>query len=266
MGYTRKLKFNTLQDVKTYADSLSQYELFVDKYTVLPLSHQLLVGQTGSGKTYALHGYILQMLLKPIKYHLYFCDPKSSSIALLGDSLSPDNTAEDFDGTVALLEKFVSKMNERQIEMKKYLRKKIDGDYRDFGLSPQILIFDEFADFSLFMQTKDKKIRDHINSLISSVVLKGRQSGFFLWIVMQQAGSNNIPTYVRDNLPQKIVLGNAENQTYVTAFGSGTEIPQRKMEIGDGVYTYPAIANKPKLCTFPEFGFDVLQALEAGVM
>lgn len=262
----RKLKFNNLAEVKTYTDSMSRYELFVDKYTVLPLTHQLLVGQTGSGKTYALHGYLLQMLLKPVKYHLYFADPKSSSIALLGEQIAPDNTADDFDGMVKLLEIFVAEMKERQHEMKQHLRKKIDGDYRDFGLSPHILIFDEFADFSLYLQTQDKKTRDHVNSLISSIVLKGRQSGFFVWIVMQQAGSNNIPTYVRDNLPQKIVLGNAEQQTYVTAFGAGVDIPQRKMEIGDGVYTYPAIANKPRLCSFPEFGFDILQILEAGVM
>lgn len=262
----RKLKFNSLAEVKTYADSMSRYELFVDKYTVLPLTHQLLVGQTGSGKSYALHGYILQMLLKPIKYHLYFADPKSSSIALLGEEIAPDNTADDFEGMINLLEKFVSQMRKRQREMKKHLRKKIDGDYRDFGLSPHVLIFDEYADFSLSLQAKDKKMRDHVNELVSSIVLKGRQSGFFLWVVMQQAGSNNIPTFIRDNLPQKIVLGNAENQTYVTAFGAGTEIPQRKMAIGDGVYTYPSIANKPKLCTFSEFGFDVLQTLEAGVM
>ena len=36
-------------------------------------------------------------------------------------------------------------------------------------------VFDEFADFSLLLQSKDKKIRDRVNSLISSIVLKGRQ-------------------------------------------------------------------------------------------
>ena len=146
------------------------------------------------------------------------------------------------------------------------MRNKIDGDYRDFGLPPYVLLFDEYADFATFLQTKDKKQRDYVNNLISQIVLKGRQSGFFLWVVMQQAGSNNIPTYVRDNLPWKVVLGNAEDQTYVTAFGAGTDIPLRKLETGEGVFTYPAVANKPRLCSFPTFGFDVLGVLEAGVM
>lgn len=262
----RRLVFDSFEAFKAHSDLLDKYELFIDLYTCLTLTHQLIVGQTGSGKTYALHGYLLQMYLKPIPYHLYFADPKASSIALLGERISPETTADDFDRIVALLETFVYKMQERQQQIKEHLSKKIDGDYRDFELSPHILIFDEFADFSLLLQSKDKKIRDHVNSLISSIVLKGRQAGFFLWIVMQQAGSNNIPTFIRDNLPWKVVLGNAEDQTYVTAFGASADIPLRKMDVGDGVFTYPAVANKPRLCEFPTLDFDILNALEAGVM
>lgn len=262
----RRLVFDSFEAFKAHSSSTGNYELFIDSYTNLTLTHQLIVGQTGSGKSYALHGYLLQMLLKPVPYHLYFADPKASSIALLGERVSLGTTADDFDGIVALLETFVTQMQERQKQIKSLLSQKIDGDYRDFDLSPHILIFDEFADFSLLLQSKDKKVRDHVNSLISSIVLKGRQSGFFLWIVMQQAGSNNIPTYIRDNLPWKVVLGNAEDQTYTTAFGAGADIPLRKMKAGDGVFTYPAVANKPRLCEFPTLDFDILKALEAGVM
>ncbi|MDE7446253.1 MAG: hypothetical protein K2N15_11230 [Lachnospiraceae bacterium] len=262
----RRLVFRSFEAFRAYSGSLGPYELFVDTYTRLTLTHQLLVGQTGSGKSYALHGYLLQMLLKPMKYHLYFADPKSSSIALLGERISPDTTADDFAGITALLETFVSNMQKRQREMKELLSDKIDGDYRDFGLSPHILIFDEFADFSLALQTKDKKQRDYVSHLISQIVLKGRQAGFYLWIVMQQAGCNNIPTFIRDNLPWKVVLGNAEDQTYVTAFGAGAQIPLQKMAAGEGVYTYPSIANKPRLCSFSTLDFDILDALQAGVM
>lgn len=60
------------------------------------------------------------------------------------------------------------------------------------------------------------------------------------------------------------MLGNAEDQTYVTAFGAGVDIPERKMKIGEGVYTYPAVAEKPKLCAFPTLNFDILDALTRG--
>lgn len=262
----RRLVFDSFEAFKAYSDLQGKYELFIDSYTSLRLTHLLIAGQTGSGKSYVLYGFIIQMRLKSVTYYLYFADPKASGVALIGEQVSPETTADDFDGIVALLETFNSKMQERQQEIKGLLAKKIDGDYRDFGLSPYILIFDEFADFSLLLQSKDKKIRDRVNNLISAIVLKGRQSGFFLWIVMQQAGSNNIPTFIRDNLPWKVVLGNAEDQTYVTAFGAGADIPLRKMEAGDGVYTYPAVANKPRLCSFPTLDFDILEVLGAGVM
>lgn len=260
----RRFVFDDFETFKAHSRRTDNYKLFIDQLTVLPLTHHLIVGQTGSGKTYALHGLLMQMIMKPVDYQLYFCDPKASSIALLGEKISPENTADNFDDIIALLENFVAEMEKRQSEMREYLQYKIDGDYTDFELSPHILIFDEYAAFSLQLQAKEKKQRDHVNDLISQVVLKGRQSGFFLWIVMQQAGSNNIPTFLRDNLPWKTVLGNAEDQTYVTTFGTGVDIPERKMEIGEGVYTYPAIANKPKLCAFPTLNFDILDALDQG--
>lgn len=264
--YEKRLVFQSFGEFQEYSDSTGDYELFIDRDTTLSLTHQLLVGQTGSGKSYALFGYILQMLGKQIPYHLYFADPKSSSIELLGEKISPDNTASDFEGIVSLLERFVFQMEERQKEIKKRLSTMIDGDYRDFDLSPHVLIFDEFSAFSQQLAEKDKKQRDHVGSLLAQIVLKGRQSGFFLWIVMQQSGSNSIPTFIRDNLPWKVVLGNAEDQTYVTAFGAGTDIPLRKLGVGEGVYTYPGVANKPKLCAFSTLDFDILDALGARVM
>lgn len=264
--YDKRLVFQSYGEFQEYSESVGDYELFVDRDTILTLTHHLLVGQTGSGKSYALFGSILQMLGKQIPYHLYFADPKSSSIELLGERISADNTASDFEGIVSLLERFVFQMEERQAEIKERLSTMIDGDYRDFGLSPHLLIFDEFSAFSQRLSEKDKKQRDHVSSLLAQIVLKGRQSGFFLWIVMQQSGSNSIPTFIRDNLPCKVVLGNAEDQTYVTAFGVGTDIPLRKLGVGEGVYTYPGVANKPKLCAFSTLDFDILDALGARVM
>lgn len=169
--FDKRLVFGSSEEFQAYSDSVGEYELFIDKNTTLPLTHQLLVGQTGSGKSYALFGYILQMLGKPIPYHLYFADPKSSSIELLGERIAPDNTASDFEGIVSLLERFVSEMKERQVEIKERLTGKIDGDYRDFGLSPHLFVFDEFSAFSQWLQEKEKKQRDHVVSLLAQIVI-----------------------------------------------------------------------------------------------
>ena len=35
------------------------------------------------------------------------------------------------------------------------------------------------------------------------------------------------------------------------------------MAAGEGVFTYPAVANKPKLCSFPTLDFDILEAMDS---
>ncbi len=97
--------------------------------------------------------------------------------------------------------------------------------------------------------------------LLSQVVLQGRQLGFFLWIVMQKSDASLLPTNLRENLPVKFVLGNAESQTYTTAFGNGVDIPEKNFKLGQGVFTCPIIAKRPRLCNFSYLNFDILKAV-----
>lgn len=150
------------------------------------------------------------------------------------------------------------KMNERKNEIKEKLLSKIESSYVDFDFEPYVFIFDEYASFQSVIQSRDKKTRDEVNKLISQIVLQGRQLGFFLFVVMQKSDSTSLPTMIRDNLPLKIVLGNAEEQTYITAFGYSKDIPKYKFRRGEGVYTFPEIANNPKICSFSYLNFDIL--------
>lgn len=69
----------------------------------------------------------------------------------------------------------------------------------------------------------EKKKCDEVMRLLSRIVLKGRQLGFFLWIVMQKSDAILLPTNLRENPPVKFVLGNAEKKTYTTAFSTGVD-------------------------------------------
>lgn len=258
----RRIKFSSLEEFKQYANYQGQYDIFIDSFSSVPVMHTLLVGATRSGKSYALMCCLLQFLVKHTKYHLYFVDMKHSSTGLLGDVISPDNTAKEYDDIVRLLEKFVDSMNQRKILMERNLANKIDGDYTSFNLSPHILIFDEYASFASILQTKEKKHRDYVNSKISQIILMGAGLGYFIYMIAQKSGSEIIPTHIRDNLLLKIVLGNAEDTTYQTAFGTGVEIPEGKFGKGEGVYTYSGIANKPKLCSFSTLNFDIHKAFQ----
>src|SRR5699024_11672278 len=130
---------------------------------------------------------------------------------------------------------FVKKMNKRKIEIKERLSTKLEADYSDFKYEPHVFIFDEFASFQSVIQTMEKKKRDEVTKLLSQVILQGRQLGLFLWIAMQKSDASLLPTNLRENLPIKFVLGNLEKQTYITASGSGLDIPEKNYKLGQGV-------------------------------
>ncbi|MGN7332943.1 FtsK/SpoIIIE domain-containing protein [Bacillus altitudinis] len=257
----QQLNFNGLCELKRQTSQVDDYTLIIDKSISISLYGTLLVGQTGSGKTYALYSLILQMLAKNVQYNIYFADPKNSSLAVLGERISAENTATNMEDIIRLLQSFNEMMEVRKAEIKDKLNTKLEATYADFQYEPYIFIFDEFASFQTVLQTLEKKTRDEVMKLLSQVVLQGRQLGFFLWIVMQKSDATLLPTNLRENLPVKFVLGNAERQTYTTAFGTGVDIPEKNFALGQGVFTCPIVANTPKICHFSYLDFDILEAV-----
>lgn len=257
----QQLNFNGLCELKRQTFQVDDYTLIIDKSISISLYGTLLVGQTGSGKTYALYSLILQMLAKNVQYNIYFADPKNSSLAVLGERISAENTATNMEDIIRLLQSFNEMMEVRKAEIKDKLNTKLEATYADFQYEPYIFIFDEFASFQTVLQTLEKKTRDEVMKLLSQVVLQGRQLGFFLWIVMQKSDATLLPTNLRENLPVKFVLGNAERQTYTTAFGTGVDIPEKNFALGQGVFTCPIVANTPKICHFSYLDFDILEAV-----
>lgn len=258
-----KLSFGSFDAFRRHNEKIPAYSLFIDERSVVPLTHALVVGATGSGKSYFCYTLILQMLNKSVPYSLYFVDPKGSSIKVVGDVVAPGRTAVTLEQTVGLLEDFVERMRVRKGEVAELLKTRLDCDYSDFGLSPSVMLFDEYASFASVLASQDKKTRDHVKALLSEVVLQGRQLGFFLVIAMQKSDSTLIETYLRDNLLLKVCLGNAEQTTITTCFGPGVEIPPRLMGVGEGVYTAAGVANEPRLMMASHLDFDILGAIKA---
>ncbi len=255
----KQLEFADFHEFYDYANERSDYQLFINDGVYVDLQHMLLVGQTGTGKTYALYSLILQMCIKRVLYNLFLADPKGSSLFVAGSlmRLPDERNAVEIEEIIDSLEKFNQALNKRELDMRGKLKRKLDSDYRDFDLEPYVFIFDEYAAFQAAMANEPKAMRDKVNSLLTNIVLKGRQLGFFLFVVMQKSDADIIKTALRDNLPLKIVLGNAEKTTYTTAFGPGADIPDRLFEIGEGVFTEPKIAPKPRYCSFPTLKFDI---------
>ena len=262
---SHKQTFDSSSAFLEHSKTISPYMLFLDGRSVVKLQHALLVGMTGSGKTYALYSLVLQMLNKTVPYNIYFADPKNSSLAIVGTAIAEEKTAVDVSSIISLLESFVSKMQQRKEELKELLQSRLDADYSDFGLSPMVFICDEYATFASVLASEDKATRDRVRGMLYQIILQGRQLGCFLVLVMQKSDAHLIDTALRENLSLKIVLGQSESQTYVTAFGAGVTIPNRHYAIGEGVFTEPEIAPEPKLVQLPHLNFDILQSAKAPV-
>lgn len=261
-----KMTFKSFEDFRRHSRTINTYKLFLDKRTVVKLQHCLLVGMTGSGKTYALYNLLLQMLYKDVPYQIFYADPKGSSLAVIGYAVAAERTAVDVTDIIKLLEEFVSLMRNRKEELRERLKERIDADYSDFQMPPYIFCCDEFAGLSSKIATLEKKVRDSVRDMLYEVILQGRQLGFFLFLIMQKSDASLIDTALRDNIPLKIVLGNSEQQTYVTAFGTGVDIPERHYITGEGVFTEPELAPQPKLVQFPQLDFDILACARTRVM
>lgn len=257
-----QMVFGSYAELADYARQCGDYMLYMDRRSCVPLSSLLLVGATGSGKTYALYSLILQMQNWTIKPRLYFADPKISSLLVLGERISPEYTAGEVEDMIGQLEVFCAEMVKRKHELREKLKEKLDADYRHWQITPHVLIFDEFAGFQRVVATMDKATKDRVAMYLRNIVLQGRQLGFFLWIVMQKSGADDIPTAIRDNLPWKVVLGLASDTTYQTAFEASADLPKRLFHPGQGLYTYQGLTRGPKITSFPTLNFDILDAVE----
>ena len=253
-----RLIFNSADSFIDYNSKISPYKLFLDGRSMVKLQHTILVGMTGSGKSYSLYSLVMQMLNKSVNYNIHFADPKGSSLAVIGSAVNSEQTYVDMDSIINGLERFVEQMRERKPMLKMLLEDKVDADYSDFGMTPNIFIIDEYASFASVLASEEKKTRDKVKALLYEIILQGRQLGFFVFLVMQKSDATLIDTALRDNIPLKIVLGNSEQQTYVTAFGAGVDVPNRHYQTGEGVFTEPMIAPEPKLVEFPFLDFDIL--------
>lgn len=261
----RQLVFSSYQELSHYAkrhtDTYGPYTLFCDKRNRgIKIRSLLLVGITGSGKSYALMGLIAQLKNWPIPPVVYYADPKGSDIAVLGGSLAPERTADNIDGIIDLLRQFYDCMMKRKEEMQGKLSGRLGADFTDFQLPAYILMFDEYAAFQASI-AKDKKRRDEVEELVRTVVLMGRQLGFYMWIAMQKSDSSDIPTAIRDNLPWKICLGNAPSTTLLTIFGHAADLPNRHFGKGQGMMYCDGITVAPRPVSVPTLNFDIFGAL-----
>ncbi|MGM8276720.1 FtsK/SpoIIIE domain-containing protein [Clostridium perfringens] len=229
-------------------------------YRLSKTPHSLIVGGTGSGKSFFILGKIVSYLSLTPQAELYIVDPKKADLSLLRFIGGMEEKVVTEPNQIAkMLREVVEIMEDRY---KTYFNNisAFGKDYTDFGLSPVILIFDEF---SAFIHSVDKKLSKEVLDYIFTIVMKGRQAGVQVEILMQRPSADDLPTNIRAQMGFKAGLGAMDKIGYNMIFDTNDVDFKTVTEKGggyiqiDGVHTAPVYFETPYI----DKEFDFIQEI-----
>lgn len=229
-------------------------------YKLSKVPHSLIVGGTGSGKSFFILGKIVSYLSLTPQVELYIIDPKKADLSLL--RFIPNfekKVATEPNQICRLLREVVEIMEERYSTYFNDVSA-FGKDYTDFGIPPVIVIFDEF---SSFLHSVDKKLSKEVLDYIFTIVMKGRQAGVQVEILMQRPSADDLPTNIRAQMGFKAGLGAMDKIGYNMIFDTNNVDFKTVTEKGggyvqiDGVHTAPVYFETPYI----DKDFDFIQEI-----
>ncbi len=212
----------------------------------------LISGVSGTGKSYLAYYLITRYLAKTIngqRPNFYLIDPKQSDLYILCKqtfmpSLRYGHTNAD---AFRIVRDFKAELDLRQAEYSE--KATIGSTMLDLGAEPALLVIDEYASLVAGM---DKKQRAEFEDMIAIIVQKGRQLSMGVWILMQQARSELISTNVREQLVNRVCMGNPTAESAKMMFGT-SDVP---LVNGIGVGLYSLDGTTVKTFEAPKFEGD----------
>lgn len=230
-------------------------------YKLSKTPHSLIVGGTSSGKSFFILGKIVSYLSLTPQAELYIIDPKKADLSLLRFIEGMENRVVTEPNQIAkMLREVVEIMEDRY---KTYFNdiSAFGKDYIDFGLPPVIVVFDEF---SAFLHSVDKKLSKEVLDYIFTIVMKGRQAGIQVEILMQRPSADDLPTNIRAQIGFKAGLGAMDKIGYNMIFDINDIEYKTVTEKGggyiqiDGIHTAPVYFETPYI----KKDFDFIQEIK----
>lgn len=178
--------------------------------------HLLLAGGTGGGKTVL----IMEIALALVKIgYIDLCDPKESDLTVLKKAnVFKNRVFASKEEMIQCLRDNVALMVERYRFMTSHPDNKIGKSYKDYGLKPKFIIFDEWAAFIALLDS-DYKLASEVVQLLTQIILKGRQAGIFMILGLQRPDGEFIKTALRDNFMKRLSVGVLEDTGYTMLYG-----------------------------------------------
>ncbi|TFW46513.1 cell division protein FtsK [Bacillus sp. 005/A4HT-01/001] len=230
-------------------------------YELHKVPHSLIVGGTGSGKSFFILGKIVNYLKLTPQADLRIIDPKKADLSLFRFVTGFENkVATDANQICRILRETVELMERRYTEYFNDISA-FGKTYRDFNLPVVIVIFDEF---SAFMHSVDKKIAKEALDYVFTLVMKGRQAGVMIEILMQRPSADDLPTNIRAQMGFKAGLGAMDSIGYNMIFDTKNVEYKTVTEKGggyiqlDGKHTSPVYFETPYI----DKDFDFIAEIE----
>lgn len=228
-------------------------------YDVSKVSHGLTVGGTGSGKSYFLNFKILRYA--SMGSDIYICDPKRADLHLIGNLENfPQKHVATSAGQICGIFRVVNGIMEKRYEEYFSDVSAFGKTFLDFDLSPVVIFFDEF---SAFIRTAENSEAEELKRYLFNIIMKGRQMGVFVELVMQRPDASILDGAIRDQIGCRVALGNMSSDGRRMIFGP-TEIDYRTVKNkGGGYIQIDGTTEEPVYFETPYFekGFDFLGEL-----
>jgi len=208
--------------------SLGLFDLYFDKKHIVNINdhpHFLISGASGSGKSYLANEIVIQAIIK--EWQVVICDLKRS----YGIYKAYTDYSYEIDDIIEKLQSVEAEMNLRMQKLQPELDKNPRALAVDIGYKPMLVVIEEYISL---ISSLDKKQKEEVERCVKNISVLARQSNIHLMIVMQSAGTENINSTTRSNLT-KVLLGNAQSNIITATFGTGVDIPNTKMNKGEGL-------------------------------
>lgn len=195
----------------------------------------LIAGVSGAGKSYLVWYLVTRYLAKTINGQhpdLYLIDPKQSDLYITCRQTFMPSLRYGYSNADAfrIVREFKAELDRRQAEYSE--KATIGTTMLKLGAEPALLVIDEYASLVAGM---DKKQRAEFDDLVGIVAQKGRQLSMGIWVITQQPRSETIPTNLREQLVNRICMGNPSAESAKMMFGT-SDVPVVN-GIGVGLYS-----------------------------
>ncbi|WP_283750986.1 FtsK/SpoIIIE domain-containing protein [Bacillus cereus] len=229
------------------------------KWIIGQQPHVLIVGGTGSGKTYLVNTILLDYLRKGAE--LFIADPKSADLATIGRIVAREHTATTENEIAKLLREASEEMERRYREL--FADETSFGKtWKDFPeVKPLVVVIDEYAAFTAI---SSPKVIKEVQGYLFNLILKGRQAGIEIIMIMQRPDANLLSGSLRDQFGVRIGLGNMTDDGRKMLFGSVDMEFKSIREIGGGYTMIEGQHNNPIYIETPLItkGFDFIGELQ----